>query len=450
MTLIEAIKENNEKAFFEFLFKTDLSGKRFIDEVDSIDGGGPLYWAAAFGHTHFIEPLIKAGADVNKVDNRGWTPVYIAASKGYAEIIAALKVGGADVDRPNDSGTTPVCAAAYNGCAEAIAALKAAGANLDASEINGLTPIYIAVQMKDMTVINALLEAGANANIKTPHGTPLELAKQGTTQTDKDIVSLIEAHLKRYSNSIQTLSPNAELTEEVSQENFVAEIPQCDTSHVEAKVGRDVITIAGGIRGQAEMIIGGGNNSSSTEASEHSSDNNPKEAVEIDNITILKQLKLFFMSNKYKRSESQDCELYNSALAVHKAEFIYDVEERVSKLFINDEPLEPKDSIKRITQMITSLQSLNAQNTIAHASSSTAAPINTRVEARAGRDVITITGGITSGGALRIGGGDTHNNFTAYNQFKKQTAGQYNMTGVVNNNGNMQLGNGNMQNYTLR
>lgn len=148
MTLIETIKENNQAEFFRLLnLKTDSFGKKVIDEVDAEYGGGVLYWAAACGHLHFIAPLIKAGADVNKVDNRGWTPVYIAASKGYAEIIAALKVGGTDVDRPNDSGTTPVCAAAYNGCAEAIAALKAAGANVDAPEINGLTPIYIAVRL---------------------------------------------------------------------------------------------------------------------------------------------------------------------------------------------------------------------------------------------------------------------------------------------------------------
>jgi len=195
MTLIEAIKDNNEKEFFEVLkLKTDPSGKRFIDEVDAEQGGNVLYWAATCGHIHFIEPLIKAGADVNKADNYGWTPVYAAAYYGRAEIILALKAGGADANTPNDSGTTPVCAAACTGGAAVITALKTAGANVNTPEINGLTPLYIAVQMGDVKVIIALLEAGANVHIKTPSGTALELARQSTELRDKGIVKLLETH----------------------------------------------------------------------------------------------------------------------------------------------------------------------------------------------------------------------------------------------------------------
>jgi hypothetical protein len=110
------------------------------------------------------------------------------------------------------------------------------------------------------------------------------------------------------------------------------------------------------------MVIGGGN-SSSTEASQNSSDSNPKAAVAVDNIAILKQLKLFFMSNKYKASESPDCELYNRALDSHKAMLVYIEEERVHRLFVNDEPLESQNAIKMLTKMIASLQPLNTQNT---------------------------------------------------------------------------------------
>jgi hypothetical protein len=67
--------------------------------------------------------------------------------------------------------------------------------------------------MRDVKVISALLEAGANVNIKTPHGTPLELAKQGATQRDQDIVRLLEAHLQQYPNGIKTLAANSESTQ---------------------------------------------------------------------------------------------------------------------------------------------------------------------------------------------------------------------------------------------
>lgn len=156
------------------------------------------------------------------------------------------------------------------------------------------------------------------------------------------------------------------------------------------------------------------------------------------------------MSNKYKGLQSQDCELYNSVLEKHKAILVYLEDERVHQLFVNDEPLDSKDSIKQITQMITSLQPLNTQsvNTVSHASRAAVSPGSTRVQVHAGRDAITIAGGVTSEGTLRIGGGDTHHNFTAYNQFQNQNANQYNFSGLVNHGGDMQFGNGNTQSKT--
>ncbi len=305
--------------------------------------------------------------------------------------------------------------------------------------------------MRDIKVISALLETGANVNSKTLHGTPLELAKQGTTQRDQDIVRLLEAHLQQYSNGIKILVANREstqLNQERPQADFVAQA-QYDNPNVEAKAGRAVVTITGGVRG-SEVVIDSGN-LSSTEISQNSSDSNPKAAAAVDNIAVLKKLKLFFMSNKYKASESPDCELYNRALDSHKAMLVYIEEERVHRLFVNDEPLEPQNAIKTLTKMIASLQALNTQNvnTASNAVSNTTNPGNTRVQAHGGRDVITITGDVTSRGLMCIGGGDTHHNFTAYNQFKNQTAGQYNIIGVVNNSGNMQLGNGNTQNNKI-
>lgn len=43
-----------------------------------------------------IEVLIKAGADVNRVDRRGRTPVFCAARVGNLEVVEALVKAGAD------------------------------------------------------------------------------------------------------------------------------------------------------------------------------------------------------------------------------------------------------------------------------------------------------------------------------------------------------------------
>jgi hypothetical protein len=505
MTLIEAIKENNQKEFFEILnLKTDLSGKRIIDEIDLEHGGNPLHVATAYGHLHFIVPLIEAGIDVDQPDNDGWTAVYIAADKGYAEIITALKAAGADVDEPNSDGVPPIYIATENEHIAAISALGAAGAKMDTPDNDGLTPLSIAVQMGDVRAILALLEVGASASVKTSKGTPLGQAKVQATRNKEsgyqEVVRVLEAHLKQYPSGIKPqMAANREMVfsarpnlpgeqknpptvtakptsknnldsslsglslqvnpvspvaasvvskEESNQkarqsvEGVVAEVCRYDNVDVKAKAGRDVTTVLGGVRSSGAIDIGGGNTSSSVEASSSSSNNNAKEEAEVDNTAILKKLKLFFMSNKYKGSESADCALYNRVLDAHKAVLVYDEDERVHKLFVNDEPLESKDSIKMITKMIDSLQLLNAQSTggTPNASnSSTASYANTRVQAYAARDVTTIVGGITAGGALRIGGGDTHRSFMPYNQFKNQNTSKHN-SDLSNSSVKMQLG----------
>ena len=227
MTL-EAIRPNNDELLN---LRANSFEKRIIDEITAEDEGGALYWAAACGHLHFIEPLIRTGANVNKPNSLGRTPVYAAAYSGHAEIITALKAGGADVNTPDDSDTTPVCAAAYGGHAKAITALKAAGANVNTTEVNGLTPLYIAVQMGDLTVINALLEAGANANTRTPQGTPLELAKQNTTQKGQYIVRMLETHLQQYPNGIKVLAAtkSTQSHQTSGQETCAVQIHQYDS-----------------------------------------------------------------------------------------------------------------------------------------------------------------------------------------------------------------------------
>lgn len=459
MTLIEAIKKNSEKEFFEILkLKTDPSGKRFIDEVDPAEGGGPLYWAAAFGRIHFIEPLIKAGATVNKADNYGWTPVYAAAHHGYAEIITALKeVGGADVDRPNDSGTTPVCAATYRGHVEAIIALKVAGANVNTTEINGLTPIYIAVQMRDVKAINTLLEVGANANTGTPHGTPLELAKQGKTERDQAIVSLLEAHLKQYPNGIKARvninqvaalpaksnlqMEKKELSDTTKMHQNAEDLPESsghDKVHIEA-AGEKVTTVTGGIRADDDVIIGSGNSSGSAEVAPRSPDGNLRKAVEVNNIAVLEKLEQFFMSEEYDGPQSQDCELYNSALRSHNAQLIYGQKTGIHKLYINKKPLEAQGSIEAIAAMIASLQALNTQTTVRSSNvyNSAASSGSTYIQAQ-GKIVTTITGGVVTKGKVVIGRSSAPHDFPAYQQFKNRNIGTYSGN-LVNQTGNTGL-----------
>lgn len=131
-----------------------------------------------------------------------------------------------------------------------------------------------------------------------------------------------------------------------------------------------------------------------------------KHEVEVDiiaKIAILRQLKNFFSTNKYKGSESLDFDSYNRVLDASVA-LIYDEEARVHKLCVNRKCLSRQESIHMIGNMITSLQ--KSTNRTANALKDTGNGGNTTVPASAQRDVIVCTGLITAHN-LRLGGQDT-------------------------------------------
>ena len=141
-----------------------------------------------------------------------------------------------------------------------------------------------------------------------------------------------------------------------------------------------------------------------------------KHEVEVDNIAVLKKLRSFFMRNEYQGSESPDCELYNRVLAAYEAEtveLVYDVAEKVYKLWVNDEPLELRNAIKTLAQIIRSLELSNTQSSAGTPDVSNS--IGSRdADKMASRDIIT-TGHVT-GDSVQIACGDTIiNNHTYVN-----------------------------------
>ncbi|KAJ6596035.1 ankyrin repeat-containing domain protein, partial [Mycena sp. CBHHK59/15] len=62
----------------------------------------------SFGSTEISRFLIDKNAEVDVVDNSGWTPLHIAASAGHEEIVQELVGAGADVNKKNNKGITPL------------------------------------------------------------------------------------------------------------------------------------------------------------------------------------------------------------------------------------------------------------------------------------------------------------------------------------------------------
>src|SRR4051812_30440257 len=82
----------------------DLEGvRRVLDEgtaVDVVENGRfnatPLQVAAGAGHLEIVELLLTRGADVNHVDNDGFTPVIAAARASKWQVVKVLATHGAD------------------------------------------------------------------------------------------------------------------------------------------------------------------------------------------------------------------------------------------------------------------------------------------------------------------------------------------------------------------
>ncbi len=61
-----------------------------------------LIRAAKSGDTHKVQKLLQKGANINAVDEEGWTPYLAASTNGHLETMRYLKNAGARTDVPAD------------------------------------------------------------------------------------------------------------------------------------------------------------------------------------------------------------------------------------------------------------------------------------------------------------------------------------------------------------
>ena len=137
----------------------------------------PLILAATHNKTpDILEALIKAGADVNAVDNMGRTALMRAAENNNApDILRSLIVAGADVNAMDHSNTTPLmCAAGSNENPDVLSVLINAGANINTE---GSAPLIWATENNNPNIVKVLIAAGADVNAADSDGkTPLQWA----------------------------------------------------------------------------------------------------------------------------------------------------------------------------------------------------------------------------------------------------------------------------------
>lgn len=75
----------------------------------------PLHAAVAGKREDLVEILVSQGADVNAVQEGGWTPLHEAADRGHLELVQILIEHGAFINPRKDDGETPRAIAARKG-----------------------------------------------------------------------------------------------------------------------------------------------------------------------------------------------------------------------------------------------------------------------------------------------------------------------------------------------
>jgi uncharacterized protein len=138
-----------------------------------------FFIAARTGRDDMIADLLRAGADIEGRDPKGYTAIVLATyngQRGTAELLLSL---GANPDAGDtERGNTALMGVCFKGHADIAKSLVAAGADANVRNVAGQTALMMAVLFNQTEIIDLLLEAGADSTIADLNGnTVLTLAQ---------------------------------------------------------------------------------------------------------------------------------------------------------------------------------------------------------------------------------------------------------------------------------
>ncbi|MFZ5867999.1 MAG: ankyrin repeat domain-containing protein [Thermodesulfobacteriota bacterium] len=124
-----------------------------------------LISAASRGDAEAAARLVAEGADVNAMDDQGWTALERASDAGHVKVVELLLGKGARVNGTNPYGCSLVLAAS-RGHLGVVELLVGTGPDVNTQGANGSTPLMVAAWNGHSEVVKYLLAKGADANVK--------------------------------------------------------------------------------------------------------------------------------------------------------------------------------------------------------------------------------------------------------------------------------------------
>ncbi|KAH7153350.1 hypothetical protein EDB81DRAFT_946222 [Dactylonectria macrodidyma] len=201
-------------------FHTELNKWKHLlnTPCSAFSGKTPLHAAAERGFLKMAEQLLRAGAEINVVDDEGAQPLQLACMSGNDGLVKLFLEEKDYTPQPDNDGWYPIHWASVWGFQAETARLLLGGQNHkhinEKETIAGRTPLALAVHHASEQVMDILLENGAKLDIQDSDGwTALITA---TRNPNPDILSKLIKHMELEGKKVEI--PNGQ--EEALMELF--------------------------------------------------------------------------------------------------------------------------------------------------------------------------------------------------------------------------------------
>lgn len=160
-----------------------------VDALDD-DGWTPLLWAAAHGNEDTVGALLDAGANPQAVTRRERQGALTLAAKwNRVEVVQSLLRRRLRPDSRDNIGWSALMWASLQGRTDVAAALLDGGASIDIVDSDGNTPLILAARRGRLDTVKLLLARGARADARNVDG---ETAKSLAQANDyPDVAALL-------------------------------------------------------------------------------------------------------------------------------------------------------------------------------------------------------------------------------------------------------------------